>query len=171
MKAPGGKFAGSTPVTRRELAVTLAAFARNLDQGWAGSGTKPVAKTVRDRGPLATGSVSRYELAAILVRAAGYAAKGVPKARGKVYGNSEAFPPAPKVTLSPSDPAYESVKYLASRRMLLGSSVLMKPGGQPVTPSELTLAVSWVLIGLSDQYTDEPQNREELTPPPNRHPH
>ena len=169
MKAPGGKFKGSGKVTQRELVTTLAAYARVLEKGWPADAGKPVGKAHRDGKLTNTGAITRYELAAVLSRAAAYSRPGVPRDRSNVFGKSEAFPPAPKVTLPPSDPAYEAVRYLAARRMIPSNSALLKPSARPVLPLQLASAVSWVLVGLNDRYTDEPQNREEIAPPPHRH--
>jgi len=167
MKAPGGTFGGGKNITRRELAITLANFAKSLEKGsWTAAGSTAVKQTYRDRTNTGNAAVTRYELAAVLSRVARHAAQGIPKPGPKVFGQTEAFPPKPAVNVPRTDPAHESINYLINRRMAFADSVVIKPGNQPVTPKELVVAVSWVLAGLSDQHTDEPQNREDLGPPP-----
>jgi len=170
MKAPGGLFGGGKPVTRRELALTLAAYARALEKGpWPGTGATPVRQPYRDKDLTDVRPVSRYELAAVLRRAARFVEAGLPRPGKRPLSSSEAFPPRPKITVAKSDPAYPAVTYLVSRGMAFSDSVVLKPGSQPVKPKELATAVSWVMIGLTDRVTDEPQNREEITPPPHQH--
>ena len=171
MKAPGGRFNGGATVTRRELTTTLAAFGRSLESGpWAASGAKPVKQAHRDRKLSDSRPISRYELAAVLSRAAAYIGQGLPRPAGKVFGASEALPDKPKVTLAKTDPAYSAVTYLVDRRMAFGESVVLKPGNQPVKPAELATAVAIVIVGLTDRLTDEPQNREDLGEPPSHRP-
>lgn len=166
MKAPGGRFNGSQKVTRTELAVILADFARSLEKrSWPTSGAKTIKNP--DVGKLAgTEPVTRYELAAVISRVARYAMAGLPKPGGKVFGPSEALPPPPKLTgISKSSPAYASLSYLAKKRMLFPGSILLKPGPQPVTGQQVADGLAQVIAGLTDQLTDEPQNREMLEPP------
>src|SRR5688572_21839418 len=80
MMAPGGVFGGGKTVTRRELTITLAAYARALEKSaWPGSGAKPVKQAYRDKEMLDDRPVSRYELAAVLSRAARYVESGLPR--------------------------------------------------------------------------------------------
>ena len=165
MNAPGGKFHGGDKVNRRELAITLAAFARSLEKGhWPKTPVRPV-KKLQGAASLSE-SVTRYQLAAVLSRAARYVGQGIPKATGKTFGESEALPPKAKVSVPRSDPAFEAVTYLAQNRMAFGNSVALQPGPQPVTGAELADALSIMIVGLDDRLTDEPQNREDLGPPP-----
>ena len=170
MMAPGGVFAGGKTVTRRELAIVLAAFGRALEKGpWPGSGAKPVKQAYRDKVTLDDRPVTRYELAAVLSRAARYIESGLPRPGKKPLSRSEAFPPKPKITLPRSDPAYGAVTYLISRDMAFDKSVALKPSGQPVTPKEVATALGWAIMGLNSRVTDEPQNRDEISPPPHQH--
>ncbi len=170
MKAPGGVFGGAKTVTRRDLAITLAAFAAALAKGpWPGSGARPVRQAHRDKDLTDIRPVSRYELAAVLSRTARYVEAGLPRPGKRPISSSEALPPKPKVTVTRSDPAFAAVTYLVNRGMAFKDSVVLKPGSQPVKPKELATAVGWVMIGLTDRVTDEPQNREEITPPPHQH--
>lgn len=166
MKSPGGRFNGSQKVTRTELAIILADFAKSLEKrSWPTSGARIIKNP--DVGRLVgTEPVTRYELAAAISHVARYAMAGLPKPSGKVYGQSEALPPPPKLTgISKSSPAYASLSYLAKRRMLFPGSVLLKPGTQPVTGQQVADGLAQVIAGLTDQLTDEPQNREMVEPP------
>jgi len=167
MNAPGGKFDGRRTVTRTELAVTLANLARSLEQGaWPKTGSKP-SKPGTTNGDWRQKPVTRYELAVLLSRAARYAMAGLPKSTGKVFGASEALPPPVKISSVPkSHPAYASLAYLAKNRMIWPKSVLRQPGAQPVTGAQVVDALAQMIGGLIDRLTDEPQNREDLSPPP-----
>jgi hypothetical protein len=170
MKAPTGRFEGSQRVSRTEFAIILANFARSLEKrSWPTSGKKTIKNP--DIGKLAgTSPVTRYELAAAISLVARYAMAGLPKPHGKVYAQSEALPPPPKLSgIAPSHPAYTSLSYLAKKRMLFPNSVLLKPGSQPVTGQQVADGLAQVIAGLTDQWTDEPQNREMLEPPRSRH--
>ncbi len=169
MGAPGGKFNGTRTVTRRELIVILERLAKSLEAGkWQKTGAPRVnekikAKSWRDR------PVTRYELAAVIHRLALYAAQGLPKATGKVYNTSEALPPPVTLTDVPrSDPSFASLDFLAKNRMIWPGSPLLKPGTQPVTGAQTSQALSQMISGLNARLTDEPQNREEIGPPPRR---
>jgi hypothetical protein len=86
----------------------------------------------------------------------------------RALSSSKALPKPATVTVDRSDPAYSAVVYLAKNRMAFDTSVALKPGPQPVTAAELAEAVAMLIIGLNDRLTDEPQNREEIGPPPAR---
>jgi hypothetical protein len=167
MDAPGGRFDGNRRVTRIELAGALARYAKALEKGaWRGSA--PTAAKAKQPAAKAWDSspVTRYELAALLDRAGRDVAQGLPKATGKTYGTSEALPPASLAKVPKTSPAYESIAYLAKNHMVWGDSVLLNPTSAPVTGKDVVTAVTMVIAGLNDRLTDEPQNREELGPPP-----
>ncbi len=164
MQAPGGKFQGSRPVTRRELAGDLMRFAQSLQRGdWPKTGVRSV------REPAAgdpSRPITRYELAGVLSRMARYAAQGLPRFAGKAYLQSEALPPRPRIQVPRTDPAYPAVAYLVQNRMAFASSIVLQPSNQPVTAKQASMAVAQVIVGVDDLLTDEPQNREDLGPPP-----
>lgn len=163
MPAPHGKFGGGQYVTRAELAQDLERFARALDAGKRVQSAAPPSGPPGKSADWASKPVTRYELAATLWRAASMAGSGLKQNGPKRYGTSEALPPAPKVTLPSSSPAYASVKYLASKRMVSqGSPLLLPPADARVNGRDVVGAVTEVLVGLVDQFTDEPQNRIEL---------
>lgn len=163
MRAPNGKFAGGQYVTRAELAQDLERFARALDAGKRVQNAAPPSGPPGKSADWASQPVTRYELAATLWRAASIAGPGLQQNGSKRYGASEALPPAPKVTLPASNPAYASVRYLASKRMVSqGSPLLSPPASARVNGRDVVGAVTEVLVGLVDQFTDEPQNRIEL---------
>ncbi|MGC8666780.1 MAG: S-layer homology domain-containing protein [Chthonomonadales bacterium] len=168
MTAPGGKFRGAQLVTRRELAITLAALARSL---LAGRWPKDSAIPLRPSGGFAqspSGPVTRYTLAAVISKVARYVAAGLPADRHKVFYGSLIFPSRPKILVPKSDPAYSAVAYLVDGRMAFPPSIVLKPGPQPVTGREVSQALVIMIAGLTDRLTDEPQNREDLGPPPSK---
>lgn len=169
MDAPAGKFDGERKVTRTELAITLARFARSFEKNAWPKAAVATAKSAPPSKSASDSPVSRYELAAVLSKVGRYAVHGIPPAAGKSYLASEALPDRPKVEVPRSDPAFESVTYLVQNRMAFGPSVVLKPGLQPVKPDELSFAIAAVVAGINDRYTDEPQLREGVAPPPHKH--
>jgi hypothetical protein len=166
MPVSGGKFEGDRPVTRTELTVTLAKFARSLEKGaWPKIDGKPV-KSHEMGASDAARPVTRYELAALISRIAGLIVKGLPSATGKTFNGSEALPDRPKITVPKADPAYESVAYLVKNRMAFGASVALRPGPAKVTPKETSDAIAIMIAGLNDRLTDELQNKEDPGSPP-----
>lgn len=167
MDAPGGKFDGGRKVTRIELANTLARYAKALERG-AWQGAAPTAAKAKQPPVSAWESspVTRYELAALLDRTGRNVVQGLPKPTGKTFGASEAIPSASLAKVSKTSPAYESVAYLAKNHMVWEGSVLLNPTNAPVTGKDVVTALTMLIAGLNDRLTDEPQNREELGPPP-----
>src|SRR6266496_205745 len=99
MAAPSGKFEGDKPITRTELAIALAKFARSFEKpGWSATGAKQL--NLKAPASASTGPVTRYELAAVLARVAPFVAHGLPADRSKTFSNSEALPKPAQVTLS-----------------------------------------------------------------------
>lgn len=169
MSAPNGKFSGATLVTRRELAISLAKLAQSLEKGeWKSLAAAPVKQQPDKSGT--DKPVTRYQLAFVLDRIAHFAAAGLPRSTGKAYFQSVQLPPIPKVTVPRTDPAFASISYLAGNKMAPGTSILLKPGDQPVTGKELADCITSMIAGLNDKLTDEPQNRPEIAPP-DRHDH
>jgi hypothetical protein len=171
MSAPGGKFGGSAVVTRTDLIHTMAAFGKSLEKGaWKAGSGKRFKYPVRDRpAPSVSQNLTRYELAAVVSRMGAYAAAGLPKAGPKRFGTAGSLPRAMEVTsVKKTDPAYASVQYLAKNRMIRPDSVLSKPGSEPVTGKDAADAVAAVVTAIIDLRTDEPENREEIGPPPSQ---
>jgi hypothetical protein len=168
MAAPNGAFKGNKSVTRRELAVTLYNFARSLEQGkWPPKASRAVKH--RTKGDAAgSGPVTRYELAAVIDRVGGQVMAGLPKPTGKIYSKTEALPKGNISKIPKSEPAYTAIAYLANNRMAWEDSIVLKPGNQPVTGQQVAAAIAMMIAGLTDRLTDEPQNREEIGPPPSR---
>jgi hypothetical protein len=170
MIASDGKFRGGDPLTRTELILAMAALGRSLERGeWTTANGKPFKSLESDApSPKISKVVTRYEAAAVIARLARFAAAGIPKGSVR-YSKSIVLPKVESIsTVKPSDPAYASVQYLAQNRMIAPGSILGKPGPQPVTGKELAGAAAAVITGLVDARTDEPQNREEIGPPPSR---
>ncbi len=168
LTAPDGKFGGAQRVTRRELAISLAKLAKSLEKGaWTRMGAAVPLKHNADQGS-AEKLVTRYQLAWVFSRIARYVAAGLPKSTGKTYFLSVQLPPIPKVTIPKTDPSYESIVYLANSKMAPGSSPLLRAGNDPISGKQLAECMASMVAGLNDRLTDEPQNREEISPPPNR---
>jgi hypothetical protein len=168
MPAPNGAFSGDKKVSRTEMAIILANFARALE---AGKWPKANARAIKDpkKADLSDKPVSRYELAAVLDRVGRIAAHGLPSGETKRYGKSNAIPPIADLKGVPaSDPAYESLQYLAKNRMLLKGSVLAKPGPQPVTGEQVAESVSNVIAGVNDRLTTEPDEPPLISAPPHK---
>ncbi len=169
MPAPNGKFNGETKVTRRELAITLARLAKSLERGdWA---NKPASAVSGGGEAKSNAPVTRYVLASVINKVARAMAAGLPKASGKEYHGSVVLPSPQTVTISKSDPAYDSLAFLGKHRMLQTQSFLLKPGAEPVTGQQVSESLSAMVAGLNDRLTDEPQNQEDIQPPPNRKGH
>jgi hypothetical protein len=166
LSAPDGKFDGDRAVTRRELTIALAQFAKSLLGGKWKAASATAAPP--DTGKLQRKTVTRYELAATLAKIGPSAAAGLPAARPKPVYGSEVFPHSAKVKAPPTESGYAAAQYLAREHMAFGNSVALAPGSSPVTPAEVKSAVTQVLVGLVDRLTEEPQNREEIAPPTRR---
>ncbi len=163
LQAPNGKFAGARVATRAELAQSLANLAKALDAGKRVQVASPTPAQGGKPANWATRKVTRYELAATLWRVSTIAAAGIPRNEGKRYGKSDALPAVAKVKLKAADPGYQAVKYLASKRMCLtGSPLLTKSGSEAVTGREVVGATSEMVVGLTDQFTDEPEIRVQI---------
>ncbi|MCC6730278.1 MAG: S-layer homology domain-containing protein [Chthonomonadales bacterium] len=166
MPAPGGRFAGSQVVTRKELVPVLYRLARVLElRKWPSAAVRPVTA------PKAPGwrakPVTRYTLAAVVARVAPMVLKGLPPSAGKVFGQTEGLPaPATVKGLPAGSPLSTPLKYLAANRMVWPGSPLLKPGTQTVTGEQLAAALGELVAGLDDRLTDEPQNRPDLGEPP-----
>lgn len=168
MAAPNGRFQGNRLVTRRELAITVAALARSLLAGkWTADRPVPLRRS-EGFAEAPAGNVTRYTLAAVIARLAPCVAAGLPADRSRKYYGSLIFPKRPTIQVPRSDPAYNAVAYLVAGRMAFPPSVVLKPGPQPVTGRELSQALVMMIAGLTDRLTDEPQNREDLGPPPSK---
>jgi len=169
MQAPNGRFKGESKVTRRELAITLARLAKSLEKGdWA---SKPASPVSAGGAAASNGPVTRYVLAVVLNKVARVMSVGLPRAAGREYHGSVVLPKPQTVTISKSDPAYDSLAFLGKHRMLETHSFLLKSGDEPVTGKQVSESLSAMAAGLNDRLTDEPQNREDLGEPPNHKAH
>lgn len=170
MRAPNGKFNGDARVTRTDLIIAMAGFGQSLEHNtWLpGKPGRRFKFPLKDADPTVEQGLTRYELATVLTRMGGYAASALPKPGPKRFAASIVLPAPSEVTTVPkTDPAYASVQYLAKNRMIGKDSILSKPGTQPVTGKDVAEAITAVVAAVSDMNTDEPQNREDLGPPPN----
>src|SRR5262249_58691258 len=129
MSVQGGRFSGSKPVSRRELAITLAKLAKSLEKGdWAGKSQSPI----KSNGGTGDETVSRYVLASAIDKVARAIATAMPKPSPKDIHNSIALPKPMAAPVPKGDPAYDALEYLGKHRMISAQSVLLKPGQEPV---------------------------------------
>ena len=152
-------FHGEAKVTQTQAAIALAKVALRLEaRAWRGeaSGALPAPKSSLGVGAWERQTVTRYELASVLARAGDYAANGIrPAAKHSAdSGKSVVLPEPPTVKLARNHSAYSAVAYLASRRMISANSPLMKPTNAPITAGQLRVALSQMLVGLTDRLTD-----------------
>ncbi len=164
-----GKFDGSAKVSRRELAIALAAFGNALEAGkWPKSSPKALSTQLagKSSGPQ---EINRYQLAAVLDRVGKLFMEKRPNPGTKRFGNSTALiPPIDLKSVAASDPALPALTYLSKHHMIFGKCILATPGNQPITAEQLADAVSMVVAGAVDRLTDEPEMREPLAPRPSR---
>lgn len=166
MTAPQGRFSGSRNVSRNELIFVVAKLARKLERrDWPQTAAVPVREGKRPA-QWKTSNVSRYRLAAVVARMAPMAMAGLPKTPARKPYDSAAIPDAPSLKgVSPSNPAYRELQYLAKHRLVWSGSVLLKPGTQPVTGAQVSTALAQMISGLNAQQTTEPEE-VPLTPRP-----
>jgi hypothetical protein len=156
---PSGKFDGDALVTRRQAVIAICRLARALQGGqWHAAPSVPVPARIMpmvDAGTWKLRPIKRYTLAVVLARFGDYVANGLPHPdTGKALGKSEALPAKPKITLSAASPAYESLTYLAARRMIWPGSPLLKADSIPLHGAELSRGLSEMCTGLTDLQTD-----------------
>lgn len=170
MEAPNGKFRGNEHITRREAVRALARYVRMVDKGKQ-LGIAPVALKAASPAQMKPDQpVSRYEFAYALARMAAFLQKGLPRPSGKIFGESEAIPPASATQTPKNEPAHADAAFLAKARMLWPKSPLLRADGTKLTGNDLAQILGQLVVGLIDRYTDEPQNRIDLgTDAPHRH--
>ena len=166
MSAPGDVFAGNRKVTRNELVLILARFARVLEEGKWPAGRAPI---LPDKAPAAgwkTQQVSRYVAAAVVARMGAYAVAGLPAKPAAKPQDSEAIPPAPKYDAAHVAASVKpDLKYLVDHRLIWPGSPLLKPGPQLVTGQQLADAIAQVITGVNGRMTEEPPEEPEAPPP------
>lgn len=154
------KFRGDRTVTKTQAVIALAALAKSLEQGtWKrlNSGTVSTkSDNMTERTAWEKQSVSRYTLAIVLSKFGNYFVNGVERAGkdGKDVAKSGAFPPKPTITLAKTHPAYASVTYLIGKNMIRSGSALLKPDNTPLYANDLSVAISELAFGLTNQVTE-----------------
>ncbi len=155
-----GKFRGDSKVTKTQAVIALAALAKSLEQGtWKRLNSATVSTksdTMIERTAWEKQSVSRYTLAIVLSKFGNYFVNGVERAgkNGKDVAKSTAFPPKPNFVLAKSHPAYASLTYLAGKNMIRPGSALLKPDNTPFRANDLSIAISEMAFGLTNQVTE-----------------
>lgn len=157
LPATGGKFRGSQPLTRAELAVALHRLAVRLKTtAWpldaVAAKPSPVLGTPKG------GSTTRYEAAYVIDRVAACTEATLVRPLAAPRQKSTALPPAIPLSKIPATaPSRDSLRYLAAHRMVWLTSPLLKPGNGPVTGTELADAVAEMISGFMAECTDEPE--------------
>jgi hypothetical protein len=165
----GKSFQGDALVTRTQAAIALAKLARALETGsWHPSQSAPVTNKVIPtlrQGDWKQRPVTRYALADVLARTADYVANGLPRPDSHANDLGKSLVPQKvTVTVSRANPAYESLTYLASHRMLTPNSPLLKADSAPLRGDELRRAVADMVVGLNDRLTPLGHDAEGNTP-------
>jgi len=180
MRAPGGRFGGSTVVTREELAPVLLRFVQVVEQN-RHSGFPAAAKRTHTKdASWQARPVTRYEVAETLYRVGGYLAVNRPVARGKPDLSGATPVVKSAAALKGSGPAYAAARELIRRRMVWRKlhkfdshsndfhdnpdSILLAPDSRAVKGSELADALAQIVAGYYDTRTSEPQMREDSRP-------
>jgi hypothetical protein len=163
-------FHGDAKVTHLQAVIALARLGKALEAGtWQGSASVPVAVAKTDIAPKSgtweKQGVSRYVFATVLTRMADYASTGLVRAPSddKDTGKSIIIPPPVAITLPKSNPAYESLTYLVSRRMIGPGSALLAADDKPLKATEMSRALRDLVTGLTDRVTDLGQDADGNT--------
>ena len=157
--AKGKAFDGDKPATRTEIINALAKWAKTLESGkWKTLRSVPVTstieKTLNGKG-WQEKPVTRFVLADTLARTGDYFAlslKPVPS-KDETRGQSKAITAPLKIRLTKSHPAYVSLNYLATNRMISSGSPLVNPNGDPLSSASFSLALAQVATGVVNRVT------------------
>ncbi len=168
MTAVHGRFYGNQTVTRSVFTIALVNFAVSLQKSeWAlppksYQAPRPViAKSLTvNKHPL-----TRYKLAAIFARIGPFVQAGLPSNHSHHYGNSIVLPAANSVKVPPHQPDSSALLFLTHHRMIWPGSPLIQHASQPITVQEASVGLAQMILGLNDEYTDEPENRPGYTGP------
>ncbi len=153
-------FHGEAKVTKTEAIIAIANLAHLLEANqWKARKSvalPPQADKLVEGAEWRTQPLTRYAFARLLVKSADFFTNGVQRANpaSKDRGKSIKIPAKPTIKLAQKHPAYPSVAYLASRRMLYNDSPFLNPDDKPVQASEAATGLAQVLIGLIDSNTD-----------------
>ena len=161
MGLPDGKeFHGEAKMTHSQTVIALAKLAQMLEAGtWKSSPSRPVPDSVLkplEHGDWKTQRVTRYEMAKVLASMGDYVAHGLPRlgANAKNLGQSEIFPPKPKIALPKTHPAYTALAYLVDNSMVLPKSPLLAADDKPLLGGELSRAVADMAVGVTNRLTE-----------------
>ena len=168
MTVVNGRFYGNQKVTRSEFTIALVNFALSLQKSeWAlhpqsYKAPRPIlAKSLTmNKQPL-----TRYELAAIFARSGPFIQAGLPSNHSRHYGNSTALPAADSVKVPLHQPDSSALLFLTHHRMIWPGSPLIQLASQPITVQDASVGLAQMILGLNDEYTDEPENRPGFTGP------
>jgi hypothetical protein len=165
-----GKFRGESKVTKTQAVIALAALAKSLEQGnWKRLNSAMIStksETMVERTAWEKQNVSRYTLSFVLSKFGNYFVNGVQRAdkNAKDVAKSGAFPQKPTITLAKTHPAYASLTYLVGKNMIRPGSALLKPDNTPLRANDLSVAVSEMAIGLTNQVTELGLDEDGGTP-------
>lgn len=154
-------FHGDAKVTHLQAVIALARLGQALESGsWHAAPSVPIS-AAKTRVPPKEGSwegrtVTRYVFATALTHMADYANNGIVRAKPteKETGKSTLIPPPVAVKISKSNPAYDSLNFLASHRMVGPKSALLQADDKPLQAGEMSDALREFVLGLNDRVTD-----------------
>lgn len=153
-------FHGEAKVTKTEAVIAIASLARLLEANqWKAKPSQAIpakADKLAEQTEWRSQPLTRYAFARLLTRSADLFTNGVQRASAasKDRGKSVKIPPKPALKLASAHPAYASVLYLATHRMLYSDSPFLAPDDKPVQASEAAKGLAQVLMGLVDANTD-----------------
>ncbi len=154
------KFHGTDRMTHKEAAIALAKLAITLESGsWKKQKSIPVSLKTLDTMQGAdwqSQPVTRYTFAVVAARIGDYVSNGLPRppANAKDLSKSAALGDKPKLKIAKSNAAYSALTYLGSNRMIHADSPLIKGDDKPLLGSELSLAMTQMVTGLTDRLTE-----------------
>jgi hypothetical protein len=163
------RFHGDAKVTRLEAVMALGKLGHALVEGtWKSGGrSRPVPDSVSavwETTDWKGEPVRRYTFAVILTRFGDYVSNAVPRpANGANVGKSEILPNV-SVKVSSKSPAYGTLMYLASNRMITPDSVLLKADNAPLLGGDLSRALAEVATGVNDRLTDIGKSEDGSVP-------
>lgn len=163
------QFHGDAKVTRAQTAIAIAKLARTLENNtWKKQSSVAIpdrVDAIMDQTTWKKQLVSRYVLAYTLTRMGNYVANGLPRPKPGVsdLGKSVAIEPV-TISVPRSNPAYESLAYLAKNRMIRPNSPLLKADDSPIQGEEISRALTDMTVGLNDRLTSMNHDANGETP-------
>lgn len=164
-----GRFDGNKSVTTAEVADSLEKLSKRIiSKKWVDASSSPLPKgsnTILETGDWEHKKVTRYILAAVIVRMGDYCEHGILRApKGtEDTGESKALPPVPVISMAKSNPAYPAVHYLALHHMLWKDSPLLS-ADSTINGKVLSTVLAQMVVGLNNMLTSLGHDAENNTP-------